>query len=336
MIQGKKVDKSAIRKDWTVTRSNFCYKGSAEEEFAKLIDTINAKHLLISYSTDGIIPFDNFLDIISHKGKLSIVTSEYEKYRGGKQALTSQLKNVEFITMIDTTQKKSIYDINAIRKDLIMDKIIITLKKTISQSKLEKRGYYFHNSQIEESLVWKLYGQTSVEFKIVDGQVATKEELTNQLYPLTYGMLEEILQDFEFATDLTREDEIYLSLEMIENHIRNGNEQAPLEILSNIPYYLSKFNNRKAYKPSLIVLKKIFTMLHETIDFWHAQSLLENKIFHRIEMLLLSKLNHTHTHETEKLKKEIGMLYDNLHDALSTKMPIQKQMEHYQDKSQIC
>ena len=117
MVDGKKTNKSAIRTDWTKTKSTFCYKSSAEADFKKLIDNINAEHLMISYSTDGIIPFDNILDILSSKGKINIVSSEYTKYRGGKQALTTKTKNVEFVILVDCTEeKKAVFDMAAEKK----------------------------------------------------------------------------------------------------------------------------------------------------------------------------------------------------------------------------
>ena len=52
-----KQDKAAIRKDWrTLRRSAYCYKRSAIEAFATLVGRLRARYVLVSYSTDGIMP----------------------------------------------------------------------------------------------------------------------------------------------------------------------------------------------------------------------------------------------------------------------------------------
>ena len=90
-IEGKKTDKSAIRKDWMNTKSLYCYKQTAVSQFKDLIESLRARYILVSYSNDGIIDFDEMLKILSHKGKLDIVTSTYTKYRGGKHIHNNRL-----------------------------------------------------------------------------------------------------------------------------------------------------------------------------------------------------------------------------------------------------
>jgi len=54
--------KSAIRTDWrTERRSAYNYKGAAETAYRRLIATLNARFILTSYSTDGIIPLEAIL-----------------------------------------------------------------------------------------------------------------------------------------------------------------------------------------------------------------------------------------------------------------------------------
>ncbi len=98
--QGVLKEKAAIRKDWVKTKSNYCYQDSAVSSFQDLIENLDARHILISYSTDGIIPFDVMKDICAQKGKISIVTNGYTKYRGGKQSNNRLNTNIEFILTI--------------------------------------------------------------------------------------------------------------------------------------------------------------------------------------------------------------------------------------------
>ena len=98
--KGRLKEKAAIRKDWKRTKSDYCYRGKAEPAFSELLENLDAETILVSYSTDGIIPFDEFKRYAERKGSLSIVTNEYTKYRGGKQSNARKNRNVEFVLII--------------------------------------------------------------------------------------------------------------------------------------------------------------------------------------------------------------------------------------------
>ena len=115
MVDGKKVDKAAIRKDWVKTRSPFCYKDSAKESLQKLVERIHAKYLLISYSTEGIVEFDTMLSILSKKGKIGIVTMPYVRFRGGRQSLNTKARNIEFVLIVDTHEVCTQRDIDNVQ-----------------------------------------------------------------------------------------------------------------------------------------------------------------------------------------------------------------------------
>ena len=106
-INGKKTDKGGIRKDWVKTKSDYCYKKTSKDAFKNLIDNINASHIVLSYSTDGIIDYDDLISILESKGKLKIVTSEYTKYRGAKRSVINKTKNVEYLFIVDTKKNNT-------------------------------------------------------------------------------------------------------------------------------------------------------------------------------------------------------------------------------------
>lgn len=100
--EGVLEEKAAIRKDWVQTKSRYCYRDSAAGAFGDLIARIRADFILISYSTEGIIPFPLMREICEEKGAVTIVTNQYIKYRGGKQSISRLNKNIEFVLIIDT------------------------------------------------------------------------------------------------------------------------------------------------------------------------------------------------------------------------------------------
>jgi adenine-specific DNA-methyltransferase len=97
--------KSAIRKDWrTERRSRYCYKDTALEAFEELICRTRARFILVSYSTDGIIPLDDLLEILAGKGELSVVTQRYKRYRVSSQRPSPKSYNVEFVIIVNTNK----------------------------------------------------------------------------------------------------------------------------------------------------------------------------------------------------------------------------------------
>ena len=336
MVDGKKTNKSAIRSDWTKTKSTFCYKSSAEADFKKLIDNINAEHLMISYSTDGIIPFDNILDILSTKGKMNIVSSEYTKYRGGKQALTTKVKNVEFVILVDCTEEKKIVcDMGAkkatvvaatkeaaaldeIKKFLIIDKIKVELQKDFSCKLLEKQG--FDCEKTDSGFVFsKSYTNNELVLRTDFNSFAEQELILEKIKNFSCDELEKIYTDLQMGTSLTREEELYQDLELMKFFHDRKRYFAMPKLFGKMVLNLNKFNNTSAYIPSLNALETLLAYFIETMPQWKNQNVLGLKAFHDLEHLILRKLEHS-AHDgvagVLEIKESIGMAYDRLIEVL--------------------
>jgi len=130
-------EKAAIRKDWINTKSDYCYRDKAVHVFSNLIHNIQSKYILISYSTEGIIPFETMKSICSHKGEIDIITNEYTKYRGGKQSINRLNKNIEFVLAIDTAGESTKYTIAKIDNVLAKKKLMLLFSKKYSLQKLQ-------------------------------------------------------------------------------------------------------------------------------------------------------------------------------------------------------
>ena len=106
VITGKKdsdgalVSKAGIRTDWQKTRSDFCSRPKAADALKALMENIDADHIVLSYNTDGIIPFEELIEIVSGHGSVGLEIQEYTKYRGGRQSLHRKTKNIEFQLVI--------------------------------------------------------------------------------------------------------------------------------------------------------------------------------------------------------------------------------------------
>lgn len=110
-------NKSAIRMDWrTERKSNYCYSATAFQAFSDLLARICSDYVLVSYSTDGLIPLDAMLDVLAAKGRLSVLTHRYKRYRVSSQRPSLESHNIEFVAIVDTSVPSTKDDANLVRK----------------------------------------------------------------------------------------------------------------------------------------------------------------------------------------------------------------------------
>jgi len=327
-INGKKTNKSAIRPDWIKTKSNFCYKKSAVNDFKQIIDNINSNYILLSYSSDGIIPFDEILDILITKGKTDIILSEYVKYRGGKQSLTTEVKNIEFVLIVNTKERGSKQDIINIKKKLLIKKLKLFIKKTINPIRAESLNFINVKKSFKEGIVtsiYKIYGGNKVIFNISENKIMSHNLNFKEIYKLHYEILKNIFDDLEYLTNLTKDDEIYLILNEIKESYKLNLHKKSLSLFKNIPYLLSKYNNKKAYIASLKTIINILDILIQTLNMWEHLDLLKLKSYKKFELILFKKLNYkefkksienennnflNYEKNIDTLKKQICSLYE--------------------------
>ena len=100
-IEGR--NKAAIREDWrTERRSPFNYRQEAETALAKLLGRIESQFILLSYSTDGLIPLERLVQHCTERGHTTVVTRRYKRYRVSSQRFSTKPVNVEFVAVINT------------------------------------------------------------------------------------------------------------------------------------------------------------------------------------------------------------------------------------------
>jgi adenine-specific DNA-methyltransferase len=98
--------KSAIRMDWrSERRSPYNHRGVASRAYCRLLDTLDARFILTSYSTDGTIPLDDLLSANVGRGHVSLELEGYKRYRVSSQRYSEKPMNVEFVIVTDTRRK---------------------------------------------------------------------------------------------------------------------------------------------------------------------------------------------------------------------------------------
>lgn len=101
VVAGRKRDKSAIRKDWrTERRSPYNFAREALPAFAKLVESVQAKWLLVSYSTDGNIPMERLLDVLRSRGEVTVFAERYKRYRVSTPRMSPRSHNVEYVAAV--------------------------------------------------------------------------------------------------------------------------------------------------------------------------------------------------------------------------------------------
>jgi adenine-specific DNA-methyltransferase len=131
--------KAGIRRDWTETRSAYCYRGSAAEALRELLEAIDARRIVVSYNTEGIIPFEELQELLASQGRIELRGSEYVKYRGGKQSIARQVHNLEFVLVLDRTRPPSASDRDRLRRAVAAGRLAVLMRSSFHPEKIRSR-----------------------------------------------------------------------------------------------------------------------------------------------------------------------------------------------------
>lgn len=93
--------KAAIRPDWRDRRSPFNDRRGAADAMQQLLNSMDARHLLISYSTDGMIATERLLSDASELGALTVYCRSYKRYRTSPTRPSPRAQNVEFVLHVN-------------------------------------------------------------------------------------------------------------------------------------------------------------------------------------------------------------------------------------------
>jgi adenine-specific DNA-methyltransferase len=86
-------------------RSRYCSRRTAAEALEELVSRVRGRHVLVSYSTDGLVPHAELAAMLSPLGRLSCFVERYVRYRVSSQRPSPRPHNVEFVIAVDTTAR---------------------------------------------------------------------------------------------------------------------------------------------------------------------------------------------------------------------------------------
>lgn len=263
--KGSLKEKAAIRPDWRNTRSAYCYKDSAIEAFQDLINNLSAHFILVSYSTDGIIPFETMQKICAEKGELSIITNEYTKYRGGQQSNLRKNRNIEFVLIVDTTKKSSKESLQKIEAVLARKKFLLLFKQRFCESKLKKFAIPCHSTDKKfEKFSIKLSSGKNVDFLTKAYLEVFAPENADSL---TFDELEEIYSLLENCVCQTKQAEIDEILSKIKDSSITLSKKNKM-LVRLIPATLKKLASKKSKDLFYSSLKKVKSLEVEKRDLY--------------------------------------------------------------------
>ena len=90
---------SGIPKDWN--RSKYNQRAEAAEALFHVIESLNASHIIISYNSEGFISHEQFLTRLQNCGKLSVLETPYNTFRGSRNLSGRALHVTEFLYLLE-------------------------------------------------------------------------------------------------------------------------------------------------------------------------------------------------------------------------------------------
>jgi adenine-specific DNA-methyltransferase len=98
---GRLVDRAAIRKDWQRTRSRFCSRAGAPGALSAVLAALDARLIVLSYDTSGMMSADHLLDILAEHGRVELHAVNRVLNPGGRQSPTRRTHTGELLWVVE-------------------------------------------------------------------------------------------------------------------------------------------------------------------------------------------------------------------------------------------
>ncbi|MBI9105752.1 MAG: DNA adenine methylase [Spirochaetales bacterium] len=252
--------KAGIRADWKSTRSEFCYRKSAPEALCNLIESIDSRYIVLSYNTEGIIPFDELHEILSSYGRIEIFCKDYVIYRGGKQSMGRANRNVEFQLVLSRNEKSESSDRGRIDRILLARSIVSLMNESFCPDRIKER-FRCDGMSI-------LIGKTGQRAALRMDGLYQFSEIPSLLYFNSFspGELNEVSSNLEYCRCIDKKEEVRVIKKLILDF--KPTEQAPSfyrKYWTELLRALRKFAFKKYRDDFNSMLEEIDVLLSEEI-----------------------------------------------------------------------
>jgi len=229
-------NKAAIRRDWVKTKSSYCYKQSAPGAFKELLSVIDCRYLLVSYNTEGIIPFGELTDMLASLGRLDLFTSDYIKYRGGKQSISRKVHNLEFLLVVDRKKWSNPGSRARIADLLVSKKLTVLLKSSFNPGRVVE-----HFSTQDHRLIIESVGGKEI-IAAMPHLYRLGKESELQLLELAINDQRELIERLNLCECRDKMEEIDILVNILTGRLK---EEERLIYSRRVLYLLRKFAFRK-------------------------------------------------------------------------------------------
>jgi adenine-specific DNA-methyltransferase len=261
-VDGRLKRKAGIREDWTRTKSEFCSRRTAPVALRKTLSSADARYLVLSYNSEGVIPLDELLDLLAEYGRVRINSLDYLTYRGGRQSLHRKTYNTEFQIVVERSTRwgKPERFVDAgregpaeMKRFITAHRIMALLKNTFVPARLQGR---FETGSTDKELVLarREDGFSPIILKMKnDAQVAEFPTL-EELLKLDAAVLEALRATLEAAACADRQEELQVYLDLLQK-ARDKRERDAYQ--RRILIILKKFTHKKYYPQWAEEIKRI-------------------------------------------------------------------------------
>ena len=90
---------SGIPRDWN--RSDYNKKRRVAEVFVDLVRNVKARFVLVSFNSEGFIPKDEMIELLSSCGKVDVLESDYNAFRGSRNLSGREIHVKEFLFLVE-------------------------------------------------------------------------------------------------------------------------------------------------------------------------------------------------------------------------------------------
>jgi adenine-specific DNA-methyltransferase len=224
------------------------------------LEAIDARHIVLSYNTEGIIPFDELVELMSSQGRVELHGNEYVKYRGGKQSLSRQVHNLEFVLVLDRSASTSPADHRRLERAVAANRLSVMMKRSFHPDKVRRRFSLDPNSR--HCLPIRLDGKTLYLpmphlYRFAPEAAALVEATDTHC---AAGELQRLLEKLETCELTDRREEIRVLMEILASGRDQGSEGEAVDaeaLQKRILWLLRKFAHRKYRERFEATLKEL-------------------------------------------------------------------------------
>ena len=90
---------SGIPRDWN--RSDYNKKRRVAEVFVELVRNVRARFVLVSFNSEGFIPQNEMIELLSSCGKVQVLEADYNAFRGSRNLSSREIHVKEFLFLVE-------------------------------------------------------------------------------------------------------------------------------------------------------------------------------------------------------------------------------------------